>query len=48
MQHYRLRAERLENCTEEKVLEVLVIRCLNMSKQYTQVAKKDYGILACI
>lgn len=43
MQHYRL-----ESCTEEKDLEVLVDAQLSISQQCAQVAKKAKGIPACM
>lgn len=47
MHHYRLGAEWLASCLEEKAVEVLADRQLNVSKQCAQVEKAK-GILSCM
>lgn len=48
MHYYRLEAEWLERCADEKYIRVLVNSCLNINQQCVQVAKKANNILAWI
>lgn len=48
VQRYRLGAEWLESCPEEKDLAMLIITCLTMTQECAYVAKKDNSILAFI
>ena len=47
-QCYKVMAEWLEECTEEKDLGVLVNHWLNMCQECVQVDKEANGILTCI
>ena len=47
MQRYRPEEDWLESCPVEKDLGVLVNSHLNMSQQYSQMARKPSSILAC-
>lgn len=48
MQTYRLGAQCLQTCVEEKDVGVFIDAQMNMSQLCVQVAKKVSGILACI
>ena len=48
MQHFWLGAQWLDDCEDERDLGVMVDAWLNMSRQYTQAAKRASAILACI
>lgn len=48
MQRYGLAEERLERCSAEKDLGVLVNSQLNVSQRCAQMANKADGILICV